>query len=161
MRSWIFGAITLACLTVGASALACPRPVRPVQNVSLQASTLIERASMLESTAVSHDQSARAFEQEAETLLSRARALRNQAQFVNVSDRMSILSIADELNDRASRDRMLASSERQEAAGLRVEATSLRRRAAELTRLAGGGGWRGKRVQAPSLPLPSESGISL
>jgi hypothetical protein len=174
MRSWIFGAITLACLTIGGVATACPvgegggqvRPQpRPVQNVSFQASELMERASRLENAAASRDQSARAFDQEADQLIVRARALRNQAQLVNVSDRQSIVQIADELTDRAQNDRALASSERAQASELRLEASGLRQRAVQLIRLGnGGGGWKGRAVPStsvPSTPLPSERGVTL
>ena len=98
MRSWMIGAIMLAGMAVGSTALACPvgpgegRPIRPVQNGSFQASELVERAARLESVASSHEAQARAFEQEADTLSNRARILRNQAGFVNASDRSSIFA---------------------------------------------------------------------
>ena len=131
MKSWIFGAITLSWLAFGGAAIACPvgngegaiRPTRPVvQNVSLQASEMIERASQLESAASSRDVTARAFEQEADTLSSRARILRNQAGLVNVADRSSILAIADELSLRAASSRTRAAEERAQASDLRIEA---------------------------------------
>ena len=172
MRSWIFGAITLACLTIGGVATACPvgeggqvRPQpRPVQNVSFQASELMERASRLENAAASREQSARSLDQEADQLILRARNLRNQAQLVNVSDRSSIMQIADELTDRAQNDRALASSERAQASEFRLEATGLRPRAVQLIRLGnGGGGWKGlaPTTSVPSTPLPSERGVTL
>jgi hypothetical protein len=173
MRSWIFGAITLTCLTIGGAAIACPtggeqgirpppRPVQPVQNVSLQASEMMERASRLESAAASREQQARALDQQADTLANRARNLRNQAQFVNASDRSSILDIADELQIRASNDRNQAMDDRNQASQFRVEASSLRSRAIQLVRLGGGGGWRGKGVpRATTTDLPSERGVTL
>ena len=90
MKSGSFGVITLACMMIGGTAAACPvgagegsRPTRPVvQNVSFQASELLERAKRLESAASSRDLQARALEQEADSLSSRARVLRNQAGLV-------------------------------------------------------------------------------
>ncbi|MBX3205223.1 MAG: hypothetical protein KF764_09145 [Labilithrix sp.] len=155
-------------MTLGSAALACPigngaidRPVRPVQNVSFQASEMIERASRLESAAASHDASARALEEEAATLSNRARILRNQANLVNVSDRSSILAIADELSLRAASDRAGAAEDRAQASDLRSQARTLRQRAVTLVRNTngGGGGWRGKTTQ--STPLPSERGVTL
>ena len=169
MRNWIFGAITLAWLTLGSAALACPaggveggRP-RPVQNVSLQASEMIERASRLESVAASHDVQARALEQEADTLGNRARILRNQAALVNVSDRPSILAIADELSSRSMNQRARAADDRAQASELRLQAQALRQRAGVLVRGSGGGGWRGRTTALPpqSTPLPSERGVTL
>ena len=171
MRTWICGAITLACLSIVGAASACPvgegqvRPPRPVvQNVSLQASEMLERASRLETVASSHDAQARALEQQANTLSDRARILRNQATFVNVSDRSSILAIADELVMRARNDRTRASEDRAQAAELRREAQTLRQRAVVLVRTGNGngGGWRVRsNTRIPqSTPLPSE-GVTL
>jgi hypothetical protein len=176
MRSWIFGAITLACLTIGASAAACPvgeaRPPRPrpIQNVSFQVSEMLERASNLESAAAVREDSARALERQVETFMSRARALRSQAQLVNVSDRRSILEIADELADRAAADRARAARERAQASELRLQAATLRQRAIQLVRLetgtgSGGGGWWKRppppRVSVPEMLLPSEAGTNI
>ncbi|MDF2695872.1 MAG: hypothetical protein K0S65_4255 [Labilithrix sp.] len=171
MKSWIFGAITLASLTLASVGLACPtgngegavRPPRPViQPVSLQASEMIERAGRLESAATSREAQARSLEQEADTLAGRARILRNQAGLVNVSDRPSILAIADELLDRAALDRTTAAQERAQASALRVEAQGLRQRALVLVRNGnggvGGGGWR---RPTRDVALPSERGVTL
>jgi hypothetical protein len=166
MKSWVFGVITLACTTIGGAALACPtggeqgtRPVRPViQNVSLQASEMIERAGRLETVASSHDAEARALEQQADTLTNRARVLRNQAGFVNVSDRSSILAIADELSVRAANERSRAAEERVQAQTFRIEAQNLRQRALVLVRGGGGGGggWRRSTIAPQSTPFPTE-----
>ena len=172
MRTWICGAITLACLAIGGAASACPvgegqvRPRPVVQNVSLQASEMLERASRLETVASSHEAQARALEQQADTLSDRARILRNQATFVNVSDRPSILAVADELVVRARNDRMRASEDRVQAAELRREAQTLRQRAIVLVRNGNGNGngngWRVRsNTRSPqSTPVPSE-GVTL
>lgn len=158
MRSWIFGGITLACATLVGSAGACPvggegvRPTRPVvQNASLQASEMIERAGRLDAMAGSREQQARMLDQEATTLANRARILRNESTFVTVSDRESILGVADELATRAMNDRARAAEERAQASSLRMEAQNLRQRAALLVR-----GWRGK-----STTSPADRGITL
>lgn len=175
MKSWFFLAITAGCMAIGTAAAACPtgsnfgdvpRP-RPVQNVSFQASELIDRAARLESAAASREQSARSFEAEAETLANRARILRNQAALVAVADRGSIIDIAEELAVRARTDRQLAAQERAQAAELRIEARSLRDRAVQLVRTGGGGGgggWRsrpGTPVPPTSTPLPAEKTLTL
>lgn len=163
MRSWIFGAITLACITLGGAAIACPggvsvRPTGPVQDVSLQATEMIERASRLESAASSRDATARALEQEADTLSNRARILRNQAGLVNVSDRPSILAIADDLAFRAASHRTRAADDRAQASELRLQARSLRERAITLVRGTNNGGWR---TRTTSTPLPTSRGVVL
>ncbi|HVH47192.1 MAG TPA: hypothetical protein VM925_32865 [Labilithrix sp.] len=165
MRSWIACGIVLACTAASAGALACPvgqdvRPIRPVQNVSFQASEMLERAARLESAASSREAQARAFDQEADALSSRARALRNQATLVNVADRGSILEIADELSSRAAVSRARAAEDRAQAAELRIEAQSLRQRAIALVR-GPGGGWRGKPVRSPTAPLPFDRTVTL
>lgn len=154
---WVFAAITLACVSLEGSAMACPtntelapppRP-RPVQQVSFQqeANTLFTRANELDSSASTKERNAIAFDSEADTLIGRARSLRNQAQLVSFTDRENILDIADELIERAQVSRSRASSERMRASELRSEAVTLRSRANQLVRLGngngGGGGWRG------------------
>ena len=153
--SWIFAAITLACVSLEGSALACgtefapppPRP-RPVQQVSFQqeANVLFARANELDSAATARDRTALAFDTEADTLASRARSLRNQAQLVSfTTDRENILEIADELSARSQLSRSRASAERMRASEMRSEARNLRDRATQLVRVGngGGGGWRG------------------
>lgn len=166
MKNMFIGAITLACMTIGGAALACPmgnggtgaRPTRPVvQNVSVQASELLERARRLESAASSHDAVARALEEEAATLSNRARILRNQASLVNVSERAGVLDVADELALRAADDRSRAAEDRAQASELRAQAQTLRRRAVALAGGGNGGGWR----RTTATPLPSERGVTL
>lgn len=153
--SWIFAAITLACVSLEGSALACgtefappPRP-KPVQQVSFQqeANLLFTRANELDSAATTRERNALAFDTEADTLASRARRLRNQAQLVSfTTDRENILEIAEELSERAQVSRSRASAERMRASEMRSEATTLRNRATQLIRFGnggGGGGWRG------------------
>ncbi|MBX3216463.1 MAG: hypothetical protein KF850_30785 [Labilithrix sp.] len=170
MKSKIIGAITLACMmTAAGAAFACPggngwtggRPTRPVvQNASLQASELLERARRLESAASSHDATAKALEDQAATFANRARLLRNQATFVNVADRPSILDAADELALRAASDRSRAAEDRAQASELRTQARTLRQRAVALARggNGGGGGWR---RTTEATPLPAERGVTL
>src|SRR4051812_14816514 len=98
MNSWFFGpfaiALTLALtLTTGGVASACPvgfddvpRRRPPVNNVSFQASELLERANRVESVAAAREESARSRETRAATLMSRARVLRNQASLVGFSE---------------------------------------------------------------------------
>jgi hypothetical protein len=128
---------------------ACPvggsgvRPIpRPIQNVSFQASELVERAMRLESEAGVREQSARALAEQAELLQSRARRLREQVVFVNAADRPGLLTAAEELSLRAADDRAEAMRQRTEAGELRMEARSMRARAAQLVRVNNGGGWR-------------------
>jgi len=172
MAKWAFVAITLACLSFGSRAVACPvgdgegavRPPRPVvRNVSLEASAMLERASRLESAASSHEARARSLAQEADRLANRARILRDQATFVNVADRSSILAIADELAARAREDRARAAEDRAQASELRLEAQNLRQRALVLVRSGSGGGWRTRPLPLSngSAPLPSERGVTL
>lgn len=154
MKTWILSGIVVASLVVSAPGLACgvaegvrrPVEVRPVQNVSFQVSEMFERASRLENIATSHDSQARAFEQEAELLSNRARVLRNQASLVDIADRGSLLTIADELGARAMTSRSRAGQQRAQASELRLEARTLRQRAIALSGGGGGGGWRVKRV---------------
>jgi hypothetical protein len=125
-----------------------PNP-RPIQNVSFQASELIERAMRLESEAAAREQSARALAEQAELLQSRARRLREQLVFVNVADRPGLMSAAEELSLRAADDRAEAMRERSEASELRMQARSMRDRAAQLVRInnGNGGGWRKRPVE--------------
>lgn len=155
----------LGILSVGADAWACKigawtpggnpgnrpkpvvQPVQPVQNVSFQASELLERATQLESAAATHSTRARTAEQNAETLSNRSRILRVQATQAGIapSDRADLLALADELLVRAADDRAVAASEQASATRLRLQAQSLRSRAIELVRVTpggGGGGWR-------------------
>lgn len=159
--AWFFAAITMACVTLEGSALACgtdrefappprPRPVQ-VQPVSFQeqANALFARASELEAGASVRERNALAFDTEADTLAARARSLRNQAQLVGfTTDRENLLEIAAELAERAQIDRARASAERTRASELRLEARNLRDRANQLVRInsggGGGGGWRGR-----------------
>lgn len=157
MKTWIFSALALAIVASGAigggTARACPvgagdvqSPIRKpiVQNVSLQASALFERAQQLETAASSRDRQAVAVERDAETLANRARVLRNQAQQVSAADRSSVVAIADELAARASLSRAQAVEERGQAADVRSQARSVRERAVQLVKVGnGGGGWRG------------------
>jgi hypothetical protein len=121
-----------------------------VQQVSFQqeANLLFARANELDSAASTRERNALAFDTEADTLASRARSLRNQAQLVSfTTDRENILEIADELSERAQVSRSRASAERMRASEMRSEATNLRNRATQLVRFGngggGGGGWRG------------------
>lgn len=163
MKIWIFAAITAGWLASSAVAGACPtgaeegarpRP-RPIQNVSFQASELIDRAGRLESAAARQEQSARQLEQQASTLAERARVLQKQAALVNAADRLSILEVVDELTTRAAQERRQAANARISADQLRAEARSLRDRAVQLVRLGDGGsgtgGWR-KRPVNDALP---------
>ena len=124
------------------------RPQRPVNNVSFQASEMIERATRMETAAASREDSARMRESRADTLMTRARVIRNQAALVSFSDRQSMQEIADELTIRASEERSRAAEDRAQASSLRMQARQLRERAVQLVRLGngggGGGGWRGK-----------------
>ena len=167
MRIKLFSAITLACTLVGGMAMACPvgegpppqqQRVRPVQNVSLRVSELLEQAGRFESAATQKDQNAMALEQEADTLAIRARNLRNQAQLVNVSARGDLMSVADELSMRASNDRARAANERMTATEFRTQARSFRAQAVALQ--GGGGGWRKGPVRdfsAPQVSSPSSA----
>ena len=84
-------------------------------------------------------------DQRADTLMTRARMIRNQAiNLVSFSDRQNMNAIADELTLRAADDRQQAMSERNEASSLRMQARNLRERALVLVRGNGGGGWRGR-----------------
>ena len=95
-------------------------------------------------------------------LANRARILRDQATFVNVADRSSVLAVADELAARAREDRARAAEDRAQASELRLEAQSLRQRALALVRGgSGGGGWRTRPLPNRSAPLPSERGVTL
>lgn len=144
-------AVTVAA---GPTASACRvggddiRPQRPVvNNVSFQASELFERATRMETAAATREDDARVRDQRADTLMSRARVIRNQAALVSFSDRQSMQAIADELTIRASEERSRASEDRAQASSLRMQARSLRERALQLVRLENGGGrggWRGK-----------------
>ncbi len=171
MKIWVLGAIMAGLVATGGSALACPVGVgrgpqpkpRPVQNVSFQASELIERAARLEAVASSSEQSARAFEREANALSGRARLLRDQASRVNASDRASVLALADDLSSRAEGDRVRAADERARASELRLEARGLRDRATRLARFGGegeGGGWRRRAVRSTSA-LPAVEGADV
>ena len=163
MRIKLFGAITLACSLLGGAAMACPvgenvpppRP-RPVQNVSLRVSELIEQATRFESAAAQKDRNAMALEQEAESLAARARNIRNEAQFVSVSTRGDLIAVADELAMRAQNDRSRAANERMTASEFRTQARSFRAQAAALQG-NGGGGWRKGPVRdfAPGTSTPS------
>ncbi len=164
MRIKLFGAITLACTLLGGAAMACPvgeapppRPVRPVQNVSLRVSELLEQATRFESAAAQKDRNAMALEQEAETLAARARNLRSEAQFVNVSTRGDLIAVADELAMRAANSRSRAQNERTTASEFRTQARSFRAQAAAL-QTNRGGGWRRapmKDFAAPTTPKPA------
>jgi hypothetical protein len=165
-KTWFFAAITTGWMLAAGVASACPtgfegqRPVqpRPVQNVSFQASELVERANRLESAASSREVTARTAEADADTLANRARILRNQATFVNASDRNNILSVVDELVERAAARRAHAANERAEANQLRREARALRNQAIQLTGGVGvgGGGWRRPGGVPRATVLPSE-----
>jgi hypothetical protein len=157
MKSWIVCAMALSCLTATGAASACgteeegarrPRPV--VQNVSLQANEMLERAGRLDLMASSREQQARVREREADNLESRARVLRNESTFVNVNARAEILVVADELLQRAVDDRNRAAADRSQASQLRMEARNLRERANILVR-GNGGGWRKRAVADVSL----------
>jgi hypothetical protein len=166
MRIKLFGAITLVCTLLAGGAMACPvgeapppvqRP-RPVQNVSLRVSELLEQASRMDQGAMQREQTATALEQDADNLANRARILRNQANLVNVSARGDLMAVADELSMRASNERMRASNERATASDLRAQARSLRAQAVALQ--GGGGGWRKGPVRdfsVPSTSTPSSS----
>ena len=155
MKTWVFRLVAVAMSLSTARAIACPvgttseqprRPVQQTQNVSFQASELLERAQALETSASSHEKTATALDREADTLATRARVLRNQAGFVNVADRQSLFSSADELAARAATSRQAASEERTEASDLRSQARTIRERALTLVRNQNGGGWRGRAV---------------
>jgi hypothetical protein len=173
MKSWLVGLIAAGLMAMGGSALACPvgagekqPPTRPTQNVSFQASELIERADRLESVATSHEQSAKSLDREATTLANRARLLRRQAGSVSGSDRSGLLAIADELALRAEGDRARAAGDRARASELRVEARGLRDRAIRLVRFGNngnvvdGGGWRG-RPNRDARPVPPSGRIAI
>lgn len=150
-RNWIFAAITGTWLLSAGTTYACgtgaefaqPPPKPVVQN---DASTLLTRATELDSAAAGRERNALTFDTEADRLVNRARLLRNQAQLVNVADRDSIVDIADELLERSSELRTQAATSRAQAADFRQQARTLRDRAAQLARnTQGGGGWRGPR----------------
>lgn len=154
MKQWVFAAATLAItLSTGISA-ACgvgEAPRRPVvHGVSFQVSELVERATALESEATSHEQSAAAFDRQADLLASRVRLLRNQAVLVSTMDRGNLLAVAEELAARMADERQQASEERSQASSLRQQARRIRERAAELVRV-NGGGWRGRPVPKSSV----------
>jgi len=168
MRTSLFAVITVGLTFMTGIAAACPiganddfspPPVKKpvVQNVSFQASQLFERAAAFETAATSRDASAAALDRQAETLAQRARVLRNQASFVPVADRSSVLAVADELSAKAAADRSRASQERAQAAELRVQARALRERAVQLVKGGSGGGWRGRGVPTPPVSTPQVS----
>jgi hypothetical protein len=153
MKPWHSAMFALGLMVVTGSAAACPvgsDDVRPnprpvVSNVNLQASEMIERASRLENAASAREESARMKDQRADTLMTRARMIRNQAvNLVSFSDRQNMNSIADELTIRAAEERNQAANDRSEAASFRMQARNLRERALVLVRGNGGGGWRGR-----------------
>lgn len=164
MKAWHFATFALGLVLTGfapRAAVACPvggdvdvRP-RPVVNVNLQASEMIERASRLETAAAAREDSARMKDQRADMFMSRARMIRNQAvNLVSFSDRQNMNAIADELTIRAADERQEAMSERSQAASLRMQARNLRDRALVLVRGNGGGGWRGGRTSGRDFATP-------
>lgn len=159
MKTWVFRVVAVAMTLSTAQAMACPvgnsdPPPRRTQNVSFQASELLERAQTLETSASAHERAGAALDKEADTFASRARVLRNQASFVNVADRQNLFASADELAARAASSRQAASDERSEASEQRQQARVIRARVAELTRGQNpGGGWRGR-------PVPKTSAVT-
>ncbi|MCA9587671.1 MAG: hypothetical protein KC657_20230 [Myxococcales bacterium] len=179
MRRVLFVAATAILMTVSSAALACrPGPgngnvgfiddddVPTVNNISFQASQLFQRAQMLESSASSRDAEANRMDREASQLQGRARLLRNQAAFVADGDRMTLISMSNELLQQAAQKRMNATSERQQAMSLRTQARTMRARAMQLVRVGNGngGGWRGRNVKvvprtvrpAPKVPVDTQ-----
>jgi hypothetical protein len=160
MRTLFFGAVAFAMTLAVGSAGACPvggdevRRGVGVENVSLRAGELFERAQALETAAAERDRSATNLDRSAESFASRARALRNQAAFVAVVDRESVLDRAEELSTRAAVLRERASDERSRASVLRGEARQLRNQATLLVRGNGGRGWRNRNTLAPT-PEPT------
>ncbi len=166
----LFGVAAFGLTLAAGSASACPvgqgddirprRPVAPVvNNVSLQASELFERASRLETAAASREESARSREMQADTLANRARMIRNQAVLVGFSDRENMMAVAEELVIRAADMRSRAAEDRAQASELRMQARTLRERAVQLVRLqnggnGNGGGWRNKRAVRDFAPPP-------
>ena len=148
----LFGALAFALTLASGSARACPvgiggddgvqgRPRPVVNDVSVQANELIQRASRMESMAMARDESARRSEMQANVLMNRARMLRNQASLVAFSeDGQDLIAAADELSIRAAEMRSRAADERAQASALRMQARTLRERALVMVR-GGGGGW--------------------
>jgi hypothetical protein len=171
MKRWLFGTFTAITVlaTAAGTAAACPRgegdtrPVRPiVDNVSFQASELLERAARMDGAAMSREQSARTKEMQADALANRARALRSQVSLVGFSDEQDVLSIADELALRAASMRTRAAEDRAQAIGLRMQARVLRERAAQLVRVGNGGrNWRNKRGPVRDFAPPPPSATVL
>jgi len=154
MRTLIFAAVAFAGTLLVGSATACPvggndPPRRPVvQNISFQVSELLERASRMEMAAATRDSNAMNLEWTADTLMNRARILRNQANLVAFNEREDMMAAADELANRAAGERHRAMDMRTAANELRMQARQLRLQASRLQ--GGGGGWRGGRDRVPS-----------
>lgn len=173
MRTWIVsvcaGALIATSMTTSAAARACPvgvdidervsvRPIVPVATDS-NVSVLFERARALDALASARENDAVVRARDAETLTSRARLLRLEAQRVSPSERADILAVADDLELRAASDRAQARELRLQAAEFRNQAATLRERATVLSRGGGrNGGWRPRPLPKP-VPVVADGRI--
>ncbi|WP_146654763.1 hypothetical protein [Labilithrix luteola] len=169
MRTWIVGALIIGSMTISAASVACPvgiddgasvRPIRPVVDESQNVSVLFERARTLDSLAAARENDATRRARDAETLTSRARLLRLEAQRVSSSERSDILAVADDLELRAASNRAQARELRLQAAEFRTQAATLRERATVLARNGGrNGGWGRPRPLPRPVPVVASETI--
>jgi hypothetical protein len=166
MKSWVFGMLALVTTFSTAAATACPTvgfqddpPVqRPIQNVSLQASQMFERAVQLDAAAASRESTAFMHDRNADTFANRARILRNQASLVAFDDRSNVVALAEELAMRSLAERQQAARARSQAANFRMQARNLRERANQLVGNGNGNGWRRRPIDR-AVPSAAETNI--